>query len=154
MKIIILRHGQAIFQNIDRVLSSHGMREVADTSSQMARLYKLTKCISSPKTRAVQTATIACNQFNFRQDLDYLKDLAPSGDPDTVIAYVDAVCQKDDVVLLVSHLPLVENLAYHFVNKQKSPPEFETACALILDYDGQKGKFEKFFTPFDDYQDL
>ena len=73
MKIIILRHGQAIFQNSDRVLSSHGMREVADTSSQMARLYKLTKCISSPKTRAVQTATIACNQFNFRKDFKNLR---------------------------------------------------------------------------------
>ena len=150
MKIIILRHGLATYSNADRVLSDEGIKEVANTAMHLAKHYRITKCFCSPKTRAVQTATIACEHFKFKEKIEYLKELTPSGDPALVISFVEASCSEKDVVLIVSHLPLVETLAYEFTRRTKLPPQFDTACALVLDYSGNLAHFNSFYAPFDD----
>jgi len=148
MKIIILRHGEATFANSDRILSSAGMRQAAATGTKLSALVKVTKCFSSPKTRAVQTAQIVCNQLGFTGEIEYLNELTPSGNTDYLISFIEASCDKSDVILLVSHLPLVENLAYELCKKTQIPPQFDTACSLVIDFNGQIGHFEQFVSPF------
>ena len=147
MKIVILRHGDAIFSNADRVLSSEGILEATSTGAKLSKLLKLTKCFSSPKTRAMQTANIVAEQMDFKDKIESLPELTPSGDAHHVIDFINATCSENDVVLLVSHLPLVETLSYDFNQKLVIPPRFDTACALIMEYDGIRAKYERYVSP-------
>lgn len=149
MRIIVMRHGEATFLDNDRILSLIGQKEALDTAMQLKSfLGSVNRIICSPKTRAVQTANIVKSVLAESSDLDYLSDLTPSGDVDSVISYVEAVCKPDDTVLLVSHLPLVEYLSYEFVHMKRCSPSFKTACALVIDIDGRQTDFKRFITPF------
>ena len=150
MKIVIVRHGDAVFSSNDRVLSQNGIKEVSATGQKLSSLIKLTRCYSSPKTRAMQTANIIAEHNGYHEKIEYLSDLTPSGDAHQVIDFLTAGCGKNDNVLLVSHLPLVEILAYDLNRKSVIPPQFDTACALILNYDGEKGEYERFISPYDE----
>lgn len=152
MKIVVLRHGDAIYSNSDRVLSSTGMKEASSTGEKLSKYVKFTKCFCSPKTRAKQTAQIVLTQNNCDCKIEILSDLTPSGDPSQVISYIEATCSKDDTVLLVSHLPLVWTLSYDFNKNLLMPPQFDTACALIMEHDGLRAKYQCFLAPNkDDY---
>ena len=151
MRIIVMRHGEATFFCDDRILSSNGQKETYDTAMQLkSYLGTVDRIICSPKTRAVQTASIVKDVLNTDTQIDYLSELTPSGDVDSVISYVEAVCNPASTVLLVSHLPLVEYLSYELVHMKRCSPSFKTACALVIDTNGRKTDFKKFFTPFND----
>lgn len=102
------------------------------------------------KTRAEQTANIVCQQLGFDGNKETLSELTPSGNPAKIISYIDETCDDEDTVLLVSHLPLVELLAYEYNSKLNFPPRFSTACALIIDYDYVRGKYKRFISPAHD----
>lgn len=150
MRIVILRHGEAALSNFDRVLSSNGMKEAAATGQKLSKILKITRCFCSSKTRAEQTANIVCQQLGFEGANENFSELSPSGNPAKVISYIDEKCDDEDTVLLVSHLPLVELLAYEYNGKLNFPPKFSTACALIIDYDFVRGKYKRFISPFGD----
>ncbi|MGN1281323.1 MAG: SixA phosphatase family protein [Succinivibrio sp.] len=148
MKIVILRHGEAVFSSNDRVLTSRGMNEAMMTASKLSNITKISKCFCSPKTRAMQTCRIAARELGYKGDIEYLRELSPSGDPSFLVSYIESSCQNDDVILLVSHLPLVELLSYYINGKKEFPPSFDTACALMLDYENAKGRYERFISPY------
>lgn len=149
MRIIVMRHGEATFCNDDRILSLTGHKEAENTALQLKDyLCTVDRIICSTKTRAVQTANIVKDILSFDGELDYLSDLTPSGDVDSVISYVEAVSKVDDTVLLISHLPLVEYLSYELVHMKRCSPSFKTACALVIDTEGRKSDFKRFITPF------
>ena len=150
MRIVILRHGEATLSNCDRVLSSQGMKEAVATGQKLSKILTITKCFCSPKTRAEQTANIVCQQLGFDGNKETLSELTPSGNPEKIISYIDETCDDEDTVLLVSHLPLVELLAYEYNSKLNFPPRFSTACALIIDYDYVRGKYKRFISPTHD----
>ena len=150
MKIIILRHGEATYSASDRVLSLEGQRQVAATANKLNAHYKVTTCISSNKTRALQTAKIACNVLGFKGEVEIDKELSPSGNPAHIVSYLDTFEMGSSVVLIVSHLPLVEILAYELNLKITLPPSFDTADALVVDYNGKRGKYVAFYKPFED----
>ncbi len=147
MKILVLRHGDAIYESSDRVLSKTGQKEVAIVGEKLSSFFKATKIYTSPKTRAMQTATIVAEKIGFNDQIEYLPDLTPSGNAHNVISFVDINCDSDDNVILVSHLPLVEILSYDFNQKIMVPPQFDTACALLMDYNGLRAKYERFISP-------
>ncbi|MCI6345215.1 MAG: phosphohistidine phosphatase SixA [Succinatimonas sp.] len=150
MRIVILRHGEATLSNCDRVLSSQGMKEAVATGQKLSKILTITKCFCSPKTRTEQTANIVCQQLGFDGNKETLSELTPSGNPAKIISYIDETCDDEDTVLLVSHLPLVELLAYEYNCKLNFPPRFSTACALIIDYDYVRGKYKRFISPAHD----
>lgn len=147
MKIVVLRHGDAIYSNSDRILSSEGMKEASLVGEKIAKYVKFTKCFCSPKTRAKQTAQIVLQQNNCSCDIEIMSDLSPSGDPQQVISFIEATCDENDVVLLVSHLPLVWTLSYEFNKNLLMPPQFDTACALVMQYEGLRAKYQCFLAP-------
>lgn len=88
--------------------------------------------------------------IRFDGNKETLSELTPSGNPAKIISYIDETCDDEDTVLLVSHLPLVELLAYEYNSKLNFPPRFSTACALIIDYDYVRGKYKRFISPAHD----
>ena len=149
MKIIVIRHGDAIYENADRVLSGQGQDEVGQVGAKLKEFFKATKIYSSPKTRAMQTATIIADKLDFKDKIEYIPDLTPSGNAHNVISFIDVNCDMYDNVILVSHLPLVEILSYDLNQKITIPPQFGTGCALVMDYNGVRAKYERFVSPYE-----
>ncbi len=149
MKIIVMRHGDAIYENADRILSKKGQTEVALVGEKLKEIFKPSKIYSSPKTRAMETASIVADKTGFSDKIEYIPDLTPSGNAHNVISFVDVNCDSYDNVILVSHLPLVEILSYDLNQKITIPPQFGTGCALIMDYNGVRAKYERFVSPYE-----
>ena len=149
MEVIIMRHGQATFSGLDRVLTNDGINEVKNTARNLCAHFTIDTILSSPKTRAVQTAQIVQETLSRRSpQVEILSDLTPSGDPDTCFDYLQARFDKpnDHAVLLVSHIPLVQKLV-EYACPQTQIPVFVTGSAFILDYSAPSFVPKAFFTP-------
>ena len=135
MRVIIMRHGDAVFQGAERVLSSRGEQEARLTGLKLVSAFNITKIFCSSKRRAQQTAQIVhglmrgCNV----PEVQVLNELNPYGDASLVRDYLDAVCDPDDTVLLISHIPQVVNLSWTFCQQEIELPTFFTAGALVLE---------------------
>lgn len=152
MKVIIMRHGDAVFSGDDRVLSAQGVQEAKLTGLKLASELKITRIFASPKTRAVQTASEVRALLRGRNipEVEILSDLGPNGSAEQVLDYIEACCGQDDTVLLVSHIPLVANLGYTFTKSEGQIPMFHTASALVCEKMDGDNFFSPlaFFTPF------
>ncbi len=152
MKIVIVRHGDAVYSNEDRILSVTGRKEAAIVGEKLKRVINIDYCYSSPKTRALETSSLICDALGFHSKIEYLGELTPSGNARQIISFIDATIEMEKTVMLVSHLPLVEILSYDLNRNIIRPPQFGTACALIMDYNGEVGYYERFISPYaDDY---
>lgn len=147
MIVIIMRHGNAETRDNDRHLSVRGEMEVSKVASYLVNKYKITKTISSPKTRAKETLDIILKTINdehLRHEIMFeLSD--DSEDSAMILDYVEASTIDSDVVLLVSHIPVVNSLAYEFIrNDVNSYFSFSTANALVLEKENDKYKVLEF----------
>ena len=118
MKLYLLRHAIAAERDPDkypddalRPLTAAGskkMIKVADALDQMG--LKVDLILSSPFLRARQTAEIARKRLHLRKERLLLIDaLAPSRDPGTLVAEIQAKYVVDNL-LLVGHEPDLSNL--------------------------------------------
>lgn len=146
MRIIIMRHGDAKFFEADRILSDIGIAEAHQTARKLVSQYTINKVFSSPKTRALDTAKIVCEHIKDDISINTLRDLCPSGNPSDVIDYIKCICDDSDTVLLLSHIPLVENLAFYLLHNYKIQP-FVTASALVIDLIDDKAQTLAFLSP-------
>ena len=135
MRVIIMRHGDAVFQGAERVLSSRGEQEARLTGLKLVSAFNITKIFCSSKRRAQQTAQIVQGLMRGRSvpEVQVLNELNPYGDASLVRDYLDAVCDPDDTVLLISHIPQVVNLSWTFCQQEIELPTFFTAGALVLE---------------------
>ena len=135
MRVIIMRHGDAVFQGAERVLSSRGEQEARLTGLKLVSAFNITKIFCSSKRRAQQTAQIVHGLMRGRSvpEVQVLNELNPYGDASLVRDYLDAVCDPDDTVLLISHIPQVVNLSWTFCQQELELPTFFTAGALVLE---------------------
>ena len=134
MNVIVMRHGDATFLGAQRVLTERGRQEVQITALKLAGAMKITKIMSSPKQRALQTASIVQSLLRGAKipQIEVLPELSPTGDAEMVYEYLNASCAPDDTVLLVSHIPQVCNLSCTLCHRELDIPRFHTASALIL----------------------
>lgn len=135
MRVIIMRHGDAVFQGAERVLSSRGEQEARLTGLKLVSAFNITKIFCSSKRRAQQTAQIVHGLMRGRSvpEVQVLNELNPYGDASLVRDYLDAVCEPNDTVLLISHIPQVVNLSWTFCQQEIELPTFFTAGALVLE---------------------
>ena len=111
MELYLLRHGDAIegFPDRSRLLSAFGREQVSDVAlAHRLACEGIEKVVSSPYTRAAQTAEIFVRGAGLTKTIDWLNDLTPQGD----LRAIEEFLQNTEVesVLLVSHLPLVSLL--------------------------------------------
>ena len=135
MRVIIMRHGDAVFQGAERVLSSRGEQEARLTGLKLVSAFNITKIFCSSKRRAQQTAQIVHGLMRGRSvpEVQVLNELNPYGDASLVRDYLDAICEPNDTVLLISHIPQVVNLSWTFCQQEIKLPTFFTAGALVLE---------------------
>ena len=116
MNLFLLRHGLAVERgtagyerDADRPLTSKGERRlerIADAMAAMELTFDL--ILSSPYTRARQTAEIVAGSLGLKKQLEFSETLEPGGDPKALLAELNKHEAKN--VLLVGHEPYLSAL--------------------------------------------
>ena len=99
MKIVIVRHGDAVYSNEDRILSVTGRKEAAIVGEKLKRVINIDYCYSSPKTRALETSSLICDALGFHSKIEYLGELTPSGNARQIISFIDATIEMEKTEL-------------------------------------------------------
>lgn len=163
MHIFILRHGEAGFalKDRDRNLTEHGIAQIDSQAKFLLNYLKqhnlnIDKALISPYARAQESFKVL--QQCFTNNAVTLRDmsetcdlLTPSGMTTKVIYKINEL-YNDGVknLLIVSHLPLVDNLVYELVNQDKINYDviyFNTASMAIVKYNEVKNDLLGIFHP-------
>ncbi len=115
MKLYILRHGEAVerddpaFKNdADRPLTPKGTQRTKFLAHALRRLeISMDIIFSSPLTRARQTAEIMQHGLRLHDRLELTNHLAPPGNPEKLVAQLNAIRPAPKNVLLVGHEPFL-----------------------------------------------
>lgn len=138
-RLLVMRHGQAVPGSPDasRTLTTQGKAEVARMAACLAGHDDLDhfrlRILASPYRRAQQTAEVIAKALDC--EFETLSIIAPDDSP---MAVVDWLLEQDsgDPLLLVSHMPLVGDLASLLVEgRLHAGPSFPTASIAELEAD-------------------
>ena len=147
MQLIIMRHADSLpssSETGDRVLSEQGREEAARCSALLRDKLHITRILTSPATRARQTAEIIARELGLEVADD--ANLSPSGDAEEAVREVLAQAGEDDCILLVSHIPTVEYIMMA-LNPHLPMPHFDTGAALVLHKWGDHWSVDELITP-------
>lgn len=118
MELYLMQHAEALSEQEDpeRSLSQQGQRNAAQAGRALAALgIKFSRIISSPKKRALQTATSVAKETGFPEEkIEILKVLEPLVRPDEIIAQL-AQMGLEGPTLLVGHLPSLADLVCYLM---------------------------------------
>lgn len=120
MKIYILRHGiaedaQGSQPDSERALTPEGKKKLRSVlRAAMAAGVSPSLILTSPFRRAVQTAQIASEVFNYKGDMLQTKTLEPGSNPRVV--WDEIRVHKDETeILLAGHEPLFSSLTAYLL---------------------------------------
>lgn len=118
MNLFFLRHGVAVERDPHsfpddsrRPLTLKGedrVRLVCDALQALELSFDA--ILSSPFLRARQTAEIISGSLGLRRVLQFHPDLAPTGNPQTLLRFVNRISTKPENLLLVGHEPYLSEL--------------------------------------------
>ena len=123
MQLLLMRHGEAkpvgvdgISIDADRVLSDAGKTKVMEAAEGLMEcgITRLDKVYSSPLKRALETAEIVAEVFNFSGEIISTQALEPGFDQKEVIELLKHH-SPDDKILVVAHQPDLGKLASRFL---------------------------------------
>ncbi|SIN76235.1 phosphohistidine phosphatase SixA [Salinivibrio sp. ES.052] len=142
MKLIIMRHGEAqafAASDSERGLTANGeqqSKQMAVWLNQQIGSQAIDKVLVSPYLRAQQTWQVCAPLLPTASQVITEEEITPYGQSDRVYDYVNAMIEveKLDVVLVVSHLPLVGYLTNEWV-QEGQPPMFATSAMALIDID-------------------
>lgn len=101
------------FPDNERQLSDYGRDQVAGMAATHSSIVEgLDAVVSSPYTRAQQTADIFAREIGFSKAITTLDALVPEGRPVEVESYLFNMNVSQ--LILISHMPLVANLIEFF----------------------------------------
>ena len=149
--IYLVRHGDALSNIIDtqRALSETGIYEVSKIAKELKIKNIHVKTIyHSGKLRAEQTADILNQHIQANQGIRQKKGLCPSDDIDVII---NTLLQEEEEIMLVGHLPFMNNLASRLtsIHDYDERISFTTATILCLERNGVGWEYKWKLTPFD-----
>lgn len=132
MLLYLLRHGDAPYDATlrERALSPRGEQETTRVIAQRAvELTGVKYIICSPSRRARETLTVVRNQINVSAELVFDDCLRSGGSVAQVEAFLGALCRdsRADVVLLVSHQPLVGEICHYLLDDNSRIGFLETS---------------------------
>lgn len=113
MDLYLIRHGTYSRAYIDpeEGLSAVG---VAEVSKMVPHIHTpIQSILSSPKTRAKQTAAILAEHLG-HPEIVYTDHLKPSADLESALS---AITSYDHSLLIVSHLPLIQEITLELTGK-------------------------------------
>lgn len=115
MKIVLVRHGEAVPFSADdasRALTDRGLVQARATAEWLLREMEGTgraRLLASPYRRAQETAGEIGGLLGL--PVHTLVAITPEGDPRLALAAIEREGAEDEVVLVISHMPLVAALA-------------------------------------------
>ena len=161
MQLYIMRHGEAqspVGQNFtcdsERPLTQQGRFEAQLMANWLSKMQVTFDHVwVSPFLRAQQTCAISIeNRQNHAKTLDFI---TPSGDAKEVHDFIDGFAidlasDKEQSILIVSHMPLVSYLVAELTHFEAAPI-FATAAIAQIDYDiaTMQGKLVRLVSPLD-----
>ena len=135
MEIYLMRHGTpySVDEDPQKSLNNTGVKECAIAGKTLIRLgVDADLVVSSSKKRALQTAEIISEAIGYAKDKIVISPvLAPQGFPKDVISFLEDFQDKRKV-LIVGHLPLLENLVYELINNEQGISVCFTPASLCL----------------------
>jgi phosphohistidine phosphatase len=118
MNLYLLRHGLAANHNprrfakdAERPLTSKGKRKLRESAGALKRLkLSFDLIVTSPYTRARDTAQIVAEELDFKKDLVFTEFLTPSGSQSGLVKWLHDRDPLPENVLLVGHDPHLSEL--------------------------------------------
>lgn len=134
MKLWLLRHGEAEPQartDAQRELTRHGRKQVMRSAAQLLDR-PLTCILASPYVRTQQSAQLLRETLGGTAEIITVPWLTPDANLAELLRHLDAY--SDQELLLVTHQPLVGDLAGMLVHgHRQSPLPMQTASLAQLD---------------------
>lgn len=146
MRIFIMRHGEAELvasSDAQRNLTAHGIKQAKQQGFWLSETAKqIEKVIVSPYNRAQQTyqALADTTQTALPNEIETWDAITPYGNSHIVVDYLTTLWQDGVAsVLLVSHLPFVEDLVTALCD---SPQQigFSTGTIAEIEWQGEQGR--------------
>lgn len=148
MKIYLVRHAEAVEQaegleDGTRWLTAKGRKTMQKASKRLHRQkVRPELIITSPLTRAVQTAELLMSELGRKSELAADRLLAPDSSPEQVMALIRSQ-HKIDSIMLVGHEPLLSRTAALLLGRESVAGLAKASC-LCLEYRDKPGKPAKF----------
>lgn len=140
MELYILRHGiaedsSATGRDEDRQLTPEGRKKLREVLRMASRAGVAPSLIlTSPYTRAVQTARIAAEEWKVGREIVPSKTLVPDARPEEVWWEIRNH-REEPQVLLASHNPLCAQLTAHLLDCPNLLIDFKKGAIVRIDFD-------------------
>ncbi|CAH2032283.1 phosphohistidine phosphatase SixA [Trichlorobacter ammonificans] len=144
MTLYLVRHGEAVERTdgIDdevRWLTAKGRKGMTKAAGRLRkRRVRPDLLISSPLTRAVQTAELLAADVARRGDLRADAALSPGGNVEQVLALIRGQ-NRIDALMLVGHEPLLSRVAAELLGRPRVNALAKGSC-LALELSAKSGK--------------
>lgn len=125
-----MRHGEAeqsASSDSERNLTRTGEDEVS-VNCQYLQDSRPELIICSTLVRAQQTAEIVAKEIAFGKEVIIWEELVPSGKPEILVQKLSAL--QEEIVLLVSHQPLVSKLVTYLCDEKVYFDTGQIACVI------------------------
>ncbi len=143
MILYVMRHAEAVegsntLQDEWRYLTEKGRSAAVKMSSAIAKYGPKTRLtITSPLTRAVQTAEIAAEKACRKNVVVASELLLPGADIDGLVAYLKG-CDDDGRVMLVGHEPQLGSLVATLLGHDAAAISLKKGACVALEFDPDK----------------
>ncbi|MCX8058923.1 MAG: phosphohistidine phosphatase SixA [Spirochaetes bacterium] len=140
MEIYLIRH--AIAENAaegkkdeERNIIDKGFKETKKISKILKNLKaKPDFIISSPLTRAVQTADIIAKKFKYKKKIILAKELLPESKPSDIMELVKSkIDSKTKRIFIIGHMPLLGNFISFLLGVKNYTFDIEKSGVYIID---------------------
>jgi phosphohistidine phosphatase len=148
MILYVMRHAEAVegsdtLQDEWRYLTETGRSAAAKMSSSIAKIGpKPRLTVTSPLTRAVQTAEIAAEKACRKNVVVASRLLLPGADISDLVTYLKECkeCKEAKRVLLVGHEPQLGSLVAILLGRQDEAISLKKGACVALELDPKKDK--------------
>jgi phosphohistidine phosphatase len=138
MELYLFRHGiaedaKAGRPDADRALTEEGKLKVAEVVKAARRAgTEPSLIVSSPYLRAIETARIAAEHFDYKGDIVGTETLVPHGYPEKVWSALRDF-REETAILLAGHEPLLSHLVSYLLASPALRVEMKKAGMVRID---------------------
>jgi phosphohistidine phosphatase len=139
MEVYLLRHGIAeddspSGRDSDRRLTDEGRQKLRSVLQAAAGAGVSPELIvSSPYVRARQTAEIARQVLDYKEDVQFSQALVPEGEAHEVWSEIRTVYRHAESLLLASHEPLMGRCAAYLLGSPRLYVDFKKGAIMRID---------------------
>jgi phosphohistidine phosphatase len=148
MEIYLVRHAEAVeraegLEDGTRWLTKKGRKALQKAACRLyKKMVRPEQIITSPLTRAVQTAELLMAEVGCHAELTADSRLAPESTAELVVELIQG-CQKVESIMLVGHEPLLSQTAALLLGKERVAGLGKGTC-LSLELRSKPGKPARF----------